>query len=95
MLCPCCHRPLEGAVDPEGIPMSATRRTIVRALPGTIESIASAVYGIRGTGAADQYQSLRAIITNIRKLLEPHGWTIDDRRSGRGNVKVYRLVRLP
>lgn len=75
--------------------MSPTRRSIVRALPGTIESIATAVYGVRGTGAADQYQSLRVIIANVRKLLEPHGWTIDDRRSGRGNVKTYRLVRLP
>lgn len=93
--CPCCGAPMGPITDPTQIPMSPVRQTIVKAMPATIEQLASAVYGSRSGAAADQYHSLRMTITHLRKLLAPHGWTIDSTLPGRGNSKTYRLMRLP
>lgn len=92
--CPCCGQSMGSVLDPTKIPMSPVRKTIVKALPGTIEDIAEAVYGTRANTPTEQYQSLRVMLVNVRKLLEPHGWTINNDRSGRGNSKTYHLVRL-
>lgn len=93
--CPCCGQSMGPITDPTQIPMSAVRQTIMKRLPATIEQLAVAVYGTRSNTAADQYHSLRMTISHMRKLLAPHGWTIDNSQPGRGNAKTYRLMRLP
>ena len=93
--CPTCHRPFEGEIDPRDLPVTGMQRVILRALPATIEELARLVYGSRDTGTDGQYDTLRVVIYRLRKELTPHGWTIDPRKSGRGNIKVYSLIRLP
>ena len=95
MKCPCCGQSMGPVKDPMQIPMSAVRRTIMKRLPATIEQLADAVYGTRSNTATDQYHSLRMTISHMRKLLAPHGWTIDNSQPGRSNAKTYRLTRLP
>lgn len=93
--CPCCGQSMGPVKDPADIPMSPVSKTILRTLPATIEQIAAEVYGTRDNVPDSQYQSLRTIISRMRKRMAPHGWTINDEMSGRGGVKTYRLVRLP
>ena len=95
MKCPCCGQSMGPITDPKQIPMSAVRQTIMKRLPATIEQLAVAVYGSRDNTATDQYQSLRMTISHMRKLLAPHGWTINKSQPGRDNAKTYRLMRLP
>lgn len=92
--CPCCGRSMGQVQDPAQIPMSPVRKTVVKALPATVEQLALAVYGSRENTPDIQHQSLRVIIGQVRKLLEPHGWTIDRSSPGRGNSKIYQLARL-
>lgn len=93
--CPCCGKSMGPVVDPTKIPMSPVRQTIVRRLPATIEQLAAAVNGARSNAPDREYAAIRASIYQIRKVLKPYGWTIDNTRTGGWGAKTYRLMRLP
>lgn len=93
--CPCCGKPMGPVEVPLDIPMSPVSRTILRTLPATIEQLAVAVYADRINSPEGEYASIRSTLCRMRKILKPHGWTIDNRQTGGWGQKTYHLVRLP
>ena len=61
--------------------------------PLSIKDLASVIY--RGAKPPTEIgNTIRPAITDLRKKIEPHGWTITRGRSGPAHAGFYRLVRL-
>lgn len=99
--CPTCNRPMDAVPSVASLaeaPLDAHQRMIVAALSRayprsmTAEAIAVAIYGHRADGGPETaLQTVRVLISRIRRVLPKFGWTIPTGRCGRGNIGEYRL----
>lgn len=95
--CPCCGKPLDGALPAESlaeVPASPIDRailaTLIEAYPAAVEPhlLLIGVYSNSAKGAAN---TLSVHISRLRKTLQPYGWTIPYNSGGPGNAARYRL----
>lgn len=100
--CPCCGSPVD-SVPVEAlteVTMSFPRKSILRRLaqayPRHVSSDAlmEAVYDGAKTPANPRIV-LAVQLHEIRRIVEPFGWTIPRGRGGQGNRAHYRLARIP
>lgn len=99
--CPTCNRPMDAVpsvASLAGAPLDTHQRMIVAALVDayprrmTAEAIASAIYRHRADGGPETaLQTVRVLISRIRRVLPAYGWTIPVGVGGRGNHGEYRL----
>lgn len=104
--CPCCgstlsdkHAPLEALAE---APMSPQQREIVRFLAAkyphgvTTSQIFDHLYHFDPNGGPDNSCSVMVQIVNVRKRIEPFGWTIPRNGGAKGSHPgAYRLEPLP
>lgn len=76
------------------IKLTSRQRSVVNALPGSIEDLSERVFGDRFLKADEDYAYLRNLVRLTRRALEPHGKTICSGSRGRHKA-YYRLVDLP
>lgn len=101
--CPTCRRPMDSVPSVASLadaPLDPHQRMIVAALVKaypramTAEAIAASIYGHRADGGPETaLQTVRVLISRIRRVLPFYGWTIPTGRSGRGNVGEYKLEK--
>jgi len=102
MNCPCC-----GQIVPEttiemlrDVPLATVPRTIVNALVDAYPRAVTAGFLIQViyAGSREPETALTSVhvqMHRIRKKLSEHGWTVPNRKPGRGNTSQYRLEAIP
>lgn len=75
------------------------RRSVLDALsrsigkPVTRDSIIERVYGGRADGGPDDADHvIKAVVSQLRRQIEPFGWTITHGKGGSGNMAQWRLI---
>lgn len=101
MNCPCCGQhidelPMNALAE---LPLPIVPRTIANALlkvyPRTISSdkLLSEVYTIHNEPEYAR-TALSVQLGKLRTHIEPYGWTVTNRKTGRGNKAQYKLEKL-
>lgn len=99
MKCPCCGKEM-AIFEKEQLrylPMSIVRKSILRLLCEHVEGlnmeqILRHIYSKRRPKTA--CSTLRNLISTMRPMLEPYGWTIPRAYCEEGRPGIYRLERV-
>lgn len=103
--CPCCGHDLGENVLPierlRYLDLSANQRAMIDALvevyPNGMhpQRVVDRMYADDPEGGPDRaYEAARYAAYDLRKKLEPYGWTIPRNTQGRGAEPMYRLASL-
>lgn len=100
--CPCCGGDIGEAAPIEQVVENVTqpsRRLILSMLadkPGASvfrDRIIDRLYGSRADGGPDAADNLiKSIVSQLRRQIEPFGWTISTSRGGSGDLAQWRLI---
>ncbi|MCJ8518989.1 hypothetical protein ABID21_001894 [Pseudorhizobium tarimense] len=100
--CPCCKGFIGEAAPLDQVMESVTqpsRRIILEMLaskPGSPvlrDRILDRLYGDRADGGPDTGDHVvKAMVSQLRRQIEPFGWTVTGSRGGSGNLAQWRLI---
>lgn len=104
-----CTCPTCGGFIGEAAPIEAVREAVTAPVKRSIlselsrkpgkpvrrDQILTAVYGNRPDGGPERADHvLQVQVSQLRKQIEPFGWTIENGRGGSGNFAQWRLIPL-
>lgn len=102
--CPCCKGFIGEAAPIEQVREYVTapsRRLILDMLSKRIgapvlrDNIMSRMYGSRADGGPESGDTvLKVMVSQLRRQIEPYGWTITGSRGGSGELAQWRLIPL-